>query len=97
MKKFSIINGQAVQDILQVKKVNQLIYYEFKRKYDIEPDELKTNTFEGKKLRAKLLVNIKDRGGLTYREINELDIFSDVKFNSLGCMYKNAVEKDKKN
>jgi len=73
------------------------IYYEFKRKYDIEPDEIKTNTFEGKRLRAKLLVNIKDRGGLTYREINELDIFSDVKFNSLGCMYKNAVEKDKKN
>jgi REP element-mobilizing transposase RayT len=72
------------------------IYYEFKRKYNIYPDDLKTNTFTGKRLRAKLLVNIKDRGGLTYREINELDIFSDVKFNTLGSMYKNEVESNRK-
>ena len=72
------------------------IYYEFKRKYGVNPDDLKTNTFEGKKLRAKFLVNLKDKGGLTYREINKLDIFSNVKFHSLGSIYRNGLKAAKK-
>jgi len=71
------------------------IYYEFKRKYGVDPDKLKTNTFEGKRLRAKFLVNLKDRGGLTYREIQKLELFSDVKFHSLGGIYRNAVKSEK--
>jgi hypothetical protein len=46
-----------------------------------------TNTFEGKRLRGKFLLYLKDRGGLTYKEIKKFDIFSDFKFNSLGKMY----------
>lgn len=72
------------------------IYYEFKRKYGVNPDNIKTNTFEGKRLRGKLLINLKDRGGLTYREIKEFGLFSDVKFNSLGKMYSDAVKKENK-
>ncbi len=72
------------------------IYYEFKRKYGVNPNNIKTNTFEGKRLRGKLLINLKDRGGLTYREIKEFGLFSDVKFNSLGKMYSDAVKKENK-
>ena len=32
------------------------IYYEFKRRYGIDPDELKTNTFKGKRLRARVKI-----------------------------------------
>jgi REP element-mobilizing transposase RayT len=70
------------------------IYYEFKRKYGVDPDKLKTNNFEGKRLRGQFLIYLKDRGGLTYREIKKFDVFSDVKFNSLGKMYKDAMEKN---
>jgi len=37
---------------------------------------------------------IKYRIVLAYREINYFSIFSDVKFNSLENIYKNAIESD---
>ena len=37
-----------------------------------------------------MLVNLKDRAGLKYGEIIKLELFSDVKLNSLGIMYQRA-------
>ena len=45
---------------------------------------------EGKRLRAKLLVNLKERSGLKYNEIIKFDLFVDLKISSLGRIYKNA-------
>jgi len=43
-----------------------------------------------KKLRAELLVHLKERAGITYREKAKLDFFEDLKLNSLGCIYHRA-------
>ena len=66
------------------------ILYEFENKFNIDPYKLDTTAFEGKRLRGELLINLKGLYGLTYKEIYQLDFFSDVKFNSLGRMYKDA-------
>ena len=42
------------------------------------------------KSRESLLVYLKDNAGLTYGMIKKVPIFSDLKINSLGWIYKNA-------
>lgn len=71
------------------------IFYEFEKKYGVNPDKLETNTIKGKRLRSKLLINLKNRGGMTYKEINKLDAFSELKFNSLGKIYRDALKGNK--
>ncbi len=91
--------GESLEGIRSEDQYYELvekIYYEFKRKYGIDPDKLKTNTFEGKRLRGIFLINLKDRGGLTYREIKEFGIFADIKFNSMGKMYRDAIKRNDK-
>jgi hypothetical protein len=44
----------------------------------------------GKKMRAELLVHLKERAGMTYREITQLDFFVDLELNNLGCIYRRA-------
>jgi hypothetical protein len=56
-------------------------------------EEIDTGSHEGKQQRGELLVLLKDMAGLTYREIMELDIFSDLAFSSLGRIYANAKKK----
>ncbi len=56
----------------------------------MEIEEIGTKSHGGKRLRGELLVYLKDRGGLKYSEIIKLELFGDVKFNSLGIMYKRA-------
>ncbi len=69
------------------------ILYEFEKKFKLDPYKLDTTTLKGKRLRGELLINLKDLSGLTYKEIYQLDFFSDVKFNSLGRMYKDAKKR----
>ena len=66
------------------------IYQEFEKIHKIHLEEIDFGTYEGKRLRGKLLVLLKDLGGLKYSEIIKLDPFSDLQLNSLGSIYQNA-------
>ena len=50
-------------------------------------------SYAGKKRRAELLVHIKERAGMTYREIAKLDLFADLELSSLGCIYRRVLSK----
>jgi REP element-mobilizing transposase RayT len=62
---------------------------EFERMKEIDIEAIDTGTFEGKRLRGELVVALKERTGLKYREIAELDIFEGLSLISLRTMYKN--------
>lgn len=49
-----------------------------------------TYTIKGKRLRAELLVHLKNRAGLSYPDIVKLPCFYGVKVSSLGAIYRNA-------
>lgn len=56
------------------------VFWEFEDKHGIKVDEIDTGTWAGKRLRGELLILLKDQAGLKYREISEIDIFSDIGF-----------------
>ena len=64
------------------------VLWEFKNIYGVNFDEIDTGTWTGKRLRGKLLVLLKDKGGLKYREISELSIFNNLSFASLRDLYR---------
>lgn len=66
------------------------VFFEFKKKHNLSADNIDTTSHAGKKLRAELLVNLKDKSGLKYSEIIKFNMFSDVKLNSLGALYQRA-------
>jgi REP element-mobilizing transposase RayT len=72
------------------------VYKEFKNIHGIDGDELDISTHKGKRLRGNLLVYLKDKAGLKYREIITIPIFSEVKLHSLGKLYKDAKVRMKK-
>ena len=73
------------------------VIWEFEQKNGIKCDELNIGTHEGKRFRGELLMLLKDHAGLTYSQISEFSIFSNLKFNSLGHLYKNARKRKIKN
>ena len=88
---------------MEGKRINDLyfepiekIFMEFERKNEIKVEDIETSTHSGKKLRGDLLVYLKDRSGLTYKNIIKLDFFSDMKFHSLGQLYKRAKQRLKR-
>ncbi len=83
-------NLQRKRDIDIYFEPVEKILFEFETKYKININNIDKTTIKGKRLRGKLLVNLKDLSGLTYKEIAKLDVFSDVKFNSLGRIYKDT-------
>jgi len=62
----------------------------FERNKGIKLDGIKLNTLQGKKLRSELLLLLKDRSGLTYREIAKYQIFKSMKYFSLGKAYQRS-------
>lgn len=72
------------------------VFYEFKKKHNMDAYKIDTTTFFGKRLRSELLVNLKDKAGLTYGEIKKIPIFSDLKLSSLGWICKQARNRMKK-
>jgi len=66
------------------------IFQEFEMKIGMKVDDIDLGTHSGKKMRAELLVLLKDYCGLKYKEIAALDLFVDVRANSLPQIYKNA-------
>jgi REP element-mobilizing transposase RayT len=70
------------------------VFCEFESMRGIKVDRINTGTWEGKRLRGELLILLKDEAGLKYREISEIDIFSDLSFSSLRRLYR--ISKDRK-
>ncbi|MCP4221015.1 MAG: hypothetical protein GY765_40675 [bacterium] len=66
------------------------VLWEFEKLEGVKLDEINVTTIRGKRQRARLLVLLKEKAGLTYKEIGEFEIFSDLEMNSLYQIYKNA-------
>jgi len=70
------------------------IYQEFCAMHEVDLDQIDFDTRHGQKMRRALLLQLKDRGGLKYREIAKLPEFAGVEMNSLGALYR--YEKSKR-
>ncbi|HLP44922.1 MAG TPA: transposase [Candidatus Kapabacteria bacterium] len=69
------------------------IIREFEDQHQVKIGELNTGKYEGKRLRAELLIHLKDRAGLTYPEIIKIPLFKGLKAGSLGRLYQGAKER----
>ena len=64
--------------------------WEFEKIKGFKIDEINISTLVGKRQRGEVLVLLKDKAGLTYKEISrDFDIFGDLKFSSLREIYRN--------
>jgi REP element-mobilizing transposase RayT len=73
------------------------VIWEFERRFGQKIEELNLSTHEGKRLRGELLVRLKDIAGLKYSEIINITPFTNLKFPSLGKLYKDASIRRKGN
>lgn len=62
---------------------------EFEKAMGVDLDRLDTKSTAGKRLRAELLVRLRDLAGMKFREIAELPVFSDLHYLSLAHIYQN--------
>ncbi len=72
------------------------VVWEFERLVGTEIEKVDTKRLEGKRLRGELLVHLKDRAGLKYKEIGEFEIFQDLSFVSLRSIYRNMKQRKPK-
>ena len=70
------------------------VIQEFEKKHKIKVERIDCSTYSGKRLRGELLVWLRELAGLKYSEIMEISLFFDLKFHSLGHLYKNAKSRD---
>jgi len=82
--------GSREQMILTL---GSIVNKEFERIKGAPISAIDTGTFKGKHQRCELLVLLKDKSGLKYREIAEFDIFGDLSFASLRSLYRNMKKK----
>lgn len=71
----------------------QKVIHEFERIKGVPIPAIDTGTFKGKHQRGELLVLLKEKAGLKYREIAEFEIFGDLSFASLRSLYRNMKKK----
>ena len=64
------------------------IFKKLEKKYKVNLMEVDMHTHAGKRLRAEMLVHLRERAGMTYREIAQMDVFADLGMNSLGTLYQ---------
>lgn len=72
------------------------IIKEFQKLHKIQLEDIDFSTKKGKRLRAMLLRSLRDKAGLTYKEIIQFKPFCKLKFSSLPKMYKRIKRKAKK-
>ena len=70
---------------------------EFEEMKGIKLDSLDLATWQGKRMRGELLVNIRERCGLKYSEIIELPLFSDIQLGTMGSLYLHTKKRLKEN
>ncbi len=68
-------------------KKYQEIIEEFELKEGIKIEEIDFHTKQGKKIRIKLLVKLREEGCMRYSEINKINIFQTIRLESLSVMY----------
>ena len=73
------------------------VIHEFEIMKGVPIFRIDTGTFKGKHQRGELLVLLKEKAGLKYREIAEFEIFADLSFASLRSTYRNMKKKRAKN
>jgi hypothetical protein len=64
------------------------VLWEFENIYGVNFEEIETVTWSGKRLRGELLVLLKDKAGLKYKDINEISVFSNLSFATLRSLYR---------
>jgi len=64
----------------------------FEKIEGIRIDSIDPSTRLARRFRGKLLVLLRDRAGLKYREIMELPLFKSLRYSSLGKIYKRTKE-----
>jgi putative transposase len=74
-------------------ETTEKVVKEFEDKHKISIGDINTSSCIGKRLRSELLVLMKDRAGLSYREIVKFPIFMSLKYSSLGQIYKRAKKR----
>jgi REP element-mobilizing transposase RayT len=62
----------------------------FEQSRGVRINDMDTRTYAGKRLRGELLVALRDKAGLTLKEISEIDLFADIQYKSLSQIYANA-------
>lgn len=67
-----------------------VVIEEFEKSKGLKLKKINVNTLKGKRLRSELLVLLKDKTGLTYKEIIGYPIFRSLKYSSLGHLYQRA-------
>ena len=70
--------------------------WEFEKLKKIIIDDIDVTTHNGKHQRGELLVKLKDRAGLTYKEISQFDVFGDVHLDTLRDLYRRMKAKGKR-
>ncbi len=81
------IIDRAKEDVQRFPKV-QVVIARFEMEKGVELSDIDLSSHNGKRLRAELLVRLKDDAGLTYREISEMSIFETLSYSSLGKIYQ---------
>lgn len=79
----------------QFKSINAIIR-DFESEKGVNLEEINVEVYHGKRLRGELLVLLKEKGGLTYKEIIKLPIFQSLKYSSLGYLYKRTRKRTRK-
>jgi len=69
------------------------VLWEFKNIHGVDINDIDTRTWKGKRLRVELLVLLRERAGLKYKDISEFDVFSDLSFSSLRSLYHISRQK----
>jgi hypothetical protein len=72
------------------------VIQEFERDKGIKIEDINVRNWQGKRLRAELLVHLYELTGLKYREIIEISIFSDLQCRSMSRLYHNFRKKNEK-
>jgi hypothetical protein len=72
------------------------VIWEFEYLKKIIIDDIDVTTHNGKGQRGKLLVRLKDRAGLTYKEIGRFDVFGDVHLDTLRDIYRRMKARGKR-
>ncbi len=69
------------------------IIHKFEKQNKVKMNKINVHTHKGKRLRGQLLVLLKEKVGLTYKEITKIELFKNIKFSSLGSIYQHYRNK----
>ena len=71
------------------------VLWEFKNIHGVNVEEIETWTWVRKRQRGELLVLLRDKAGLKYKDISNISVFSNLSFTSLGSLYRRTKKAEK--